>query len=120
MTDTKDKDQADPAWPDAPAAPKFGLVERPRTILQEAQDIIDGQRSVDYGASRLGSFGDIAAGWSMVLGHEVTPEQVVLCMIQLKVARAKGGGFHRDSFVDIAGYARCFELIAEEREAGDL
>ena len=55
----------------------------------------------------------------MVLGIDISPEQVALCMIQLKVARAKNGGFHRDSFVDIAGYARCVEMLTEERAAKD-
>lgn len=88
----------------------------PETILAEANRIVNGQRRADYGGP-FESFSDIAAGWSMVLGVEVTPEQVGLCMIQLKVARAKNGGFHRDSFVDIAGYAQCMEFVADAREA---
>lgn len=84
------------------------------TILSEADRIVNGQRREDYGGP-FDSFSDIAAGWSMVLGVQVTPEQVGLCMIQLKVARAKNGGFHRDSFVDIAGYAQCMEFVAEHR-----
>lgn len=85
------------------------------TILAEADRIVNGQRREDYGGP-FESFSDIARGWAMVLGVEVTPEQVGLCMIQLKVARAKNGGFHRDSFVDIAGYAQCMEFIALARE----
>lgn len=85
-----------------------------KTILAEADSIVNGQRREDYGGP-FESFSDIAKGWSMVLGTEVTPEQVGLCMIQLKVARAKNGGFHRDSFVDIAGYAQCMEFIHDHR-----
>ena len=90
--------------------------ENKETILHEALAITDptGQRRTDYGGP-FESFSDIAKGWSMVLGTEVTPEQVTLCMIQVKVARAKNGGFHRDSFVAIAGYARCAELLADHR-----
>lgn len=84
------------------------------TVLAEAHSIVNGQRRQDYGGP-FESFSDIAKGWSLVLGIDVTPEQVGLCMIQLKVARAKNGGFHRDSFVDIAGYAQCMEFIAEAR-----
>jgi hypothetical protein len=86
------------------------------TVLAEADRIVNGQRREDYGGP-FESFSDIGAGWAMVLGHPVTPEQVALCMIQLKVARAKNGGFHRDSFVDIAGYAQCAEFIAIARAA---
>ena len=43
--------------------------------------------------------------WSVVLGQEVTPSQVALCLIQLKVARLLVTPTHRDSMVDIAGYA---------------
>ena len=43
--------------------------------------------------------------WSVVLGQAVTPSQVALCLIQLKVARLLTTPTHRDSMVDIAGYA---------------
>lgn len=67
----------------------------PATVLEEAQKIISGQRREDYG-SPLESFTRIADLWGVVLGTEVTPEQVALCMIQLKVARAMNG-MQRDS-----------------------
>jgi len=90
------------------------VTQQKQTILAEADSIVNGQRREDYGGP-FESFSDIAKGWSMVLGTTVTPEQVGLCMIQLKVARAKNGGFHRDSFVDIAGYAQCMEFIHDHR-----
>lgn len=84
------------------------------SVLKEAHAIINGERQKDYG-SPLTSFTTIAALWSVVLDIEVTAEQVALCMIQLKVARAKNGGMQRDSLVDIAGYAGCIELMEKER-----
>lgn len=84
-----------------------------KSILTEAEDIINGQRRVDYGAV-LPSFTVIGNLWAPVLGVDVTAEQVALCMIGLKIARAMNG-FHRDSLVDIAGYAGCLEKIADER-----
>jgi hypothetical protein len=85
------------------------------SILQEADKIINGQRRVDYGGP-LESFTKIAQLWSPVLGVEVTPDQVALCMIGLKIARAMNG-MQRDSLVDIAGYAGCIELMQKERES---
>lgn len=87
-----------------------------KSVLREADEIINGQRRKDYGGP-LESFARIGRLWAPVLGlDEVTPEQVALCMVGLKVARAMQG-FHRDSLVDIAGYAGCIELIQQERDA---
>lgn len=83
------------------------------SILQEADKIIHGQRREDYGGP-LESFTRIAALWSPILGVEVSPDQVALCMIGLKIARAMNG-MQRDSLVDIAGYAGCIELMQDER-----
>ena len=47
----------------------------------------------------------MAARWSQVLGVHVTPAQVVVCLIDLKVARLTHDPRHLDSITDIAGYA---------------
>jgi hypothetical protein len=47
----------------------------------------------------------IAARWSLTLGQEITPAQVALCMIDLKLARHKHNSTHRDSVIDVIGYA---------------
>lgn len=87
-----------------------------QTLLEEAHAIVNGQRRTDYGGM-LENFEVIAKGWEAVLGHPVSVNQVILCMIQVKVARAVTGGFHRDSFLDIAGYAQCAETTAAELAA---
>ncbi len=58
--------------------------------------------------SEAQSYGDaaasmaaIAARWSLTLGHTVTPAQVVLCMIDLKLARLVHDPKHRDSIADV-------------------
>ena len=81
-----------------------------KTILQEADEIINGERAKDYGPASE-NFKRIAELWSVVLGQEITPEHVVLCMIQVKVARLCNSPDHRDSVMDIAGYAGCWEKI---------
>ena len=47
----------------------------------------------------------IAARWSITLGQHVTPAQVVLCMIDLKLARLAHDPKHHDSVADVIGYA---------------
>jgi hypothetical protein len=47
----------------------------------------------------------IAARWSATLSQPVTPVQVVLCMIELKLARLAHDPAHLDSARDVAGYA---------------
>jgi len=96
----------------------MGAHSAEQSVLLEAEAIIHGQRRADYGGA-LESFDRVARLWAPLLGVEVTAEQVALCLIQLKVARAlnglRSGALHRDSVVDIAGYAGCLEMIAAER-----
>jgi hypothetical protein len=50
-------------------------------------------------------FEQVAARWSLTLGSAVSPAQVVLCLIDLKLSRLAGDPKHLDSQVDVAGYA---------------
>ena len=85
------------------------------TILDEAKKIVEGDRRNEYGQASE-CFSTIAAMWSGFLGVELTEYDVASMMIMLKLVRAKGKGFQRDSFVDVAGYAYCTEIIAREIE----
>ena len=71
-------------------------------ILQDAAAIMD-ERGMAYGDAAV-SMAAIAARWSLTLGHTVTPAQVVLCMIELKLARLARDPRHRDSILDVIGY----------------
>jgi hypothetical protein len=62
------------------------------------------QRSAAYG-DPVDSLAAIAARWSLTLGATVTPAQVALCMIDLKLARLGHDPTHRDSVIDVIGYA---------------
>jgi hypothetical protein len=55
----------------------------------------------------------IAALWSTLLEHPVTPVQVAMCMTALKLARLMETPNHEDSAVDIAGYAACIRECQE-------
>ncbi len=70
------------------------------------------QRAASIVAERRRTYGDPAASmeavakrWSLTLGHDVTPAQVVLCLIDLKLVRLAHDPSHHDSLVDVAGYA---------------
>ncbi len=72
-------------------------------ILAEAAAVLDA-RAGTYGPADA-SLRAIAARWSLTLGQAVTPAQVVLCMIDLKMVRLAHDPAHRDSLVDVIGYA---------------
>jgi hypothetical protein len=74
-------------------------------VIGEAKTIISGDRADDYGDLQE-NFGRIATIWSAILGVEVPVEKVALMMAGVKIARLAGGKMdHRDSWVDIIGYA---------------
>lgn len=81
-------------------------------VLTGAQTIINGDRAHDYGDATE-SFTRLAKLWSATLGQDVTPEQVALCLVQLKVSRLVNTPGHRDSWVDICGYAALGAEVAE-------
>lgn len=79
------------------------------SILQEAQNLIYGDRQADYG-SVTENFTNITKGWSVIFGVDVTPEQVGLAMAWLKIAR-QSNVRKRDNLVDIAGYIGCIDKL---------
>lgn len=64
--------------------------------------------------AREDSFDEIAALWSVYLGHPIIGEDVAMMMILLKVARVMKCVSIDDSLVDIAGYAACAAEIWEK------
>ena len=78
-------------------------------LLQHAAGVIDNRERI-YGPPEA-SFAHVAARWSLVLGVAVTPAQVALCLIDLKLARLTRDPSHLDSIVDIAGYAACLREV---------
>jgi hypothetical protein len=62
------------------------------------------ERSTQYGDASS-NMSAIAARWSATLGCEITPSQVVLCLLDLKLARLARNPAHEDSAVDVCGYA---------------
>lgn len=80
------------------------------SLLDEAEVVL-AQREAAYGAAAA-SMAAIAARWSVTLGQPITPAQVVLCMIDLKLARLSHDPSHRDSAVDVIGYAALLSEVS--------
>lgn len=72
-------------------------------ILDEANRLTHGDRDKNYGTPYV-NHKRIADIWSVILGIEVTPSQVALCMAGVKIARLVETPDHIDSFVDGAAY----------------
>ena len=70
------------------------------------------ERGTQYGDA-AGNMAAIAARWSATLGREITPAQVVLCLLDLKLARLAHDPTHEDSAVDVCGYAALLREITE-------
>jgi hypothetical protein len=71
------------------------------------------ERRQSYGHPNF-SLDLIARRWSLTLGTTVTPAQVAMCMIDLKLARLMRDPGHSDSIVDIAGYAAILAEVSGE------
>lgn len=83
-----------------------GIAPR-QEMLRDAEKIITGERDAQYGGPEE-NFDRIARIWSVIFGKEITPEDVAMAMVGLKVARyASKSGFQPDTWTDIAGYAAC-------------
>ena len=81
-------------------------------LLQHALTVVE-ERGQSYGdAATL--FNQIAKRWSLTLGVEITASQVVLCMLDLKIARLSNDPTHTDSMVDVAGYAAVLAEVTKQ------
>jgi hypothetical protein len=74
-------------------------------FLQHTAAVVRSRRCSYGNPSDL--FQRVATGWSQILGVKVSPVQVGLCLIDLKLARLVNDVAHGDSMIDIAGYAAC-------------
>jgi hypothetical protein len=92
-----------------------------KSILEEAQEIIYGDREQTYG-SPAKNLQLIANLWENYLHgkglwKEDSPglfaEDIALMMVLMKIARLVNTPDHRDSLVDICGYTALIERIKE-------
>ena len=78
-------------------------------LLKHAAGVVE-KRRADYGEPE-DLFEHVAARWSQVLGIRVTPAQVGVCLMELKMARLAHDPKHLDSLVDVLGYGACLREI---------
>ncbi len=107
-----------------PKQPEQGYAEAPKVpMLHRAQELVQGARQSDYG-DKLQNFTQIAMLFQGVLAMKlqaqarITPEDVAMLMMQVKLARLAKSPDHFDSIMDVAGYAACFSMLQDERAAG--
>jgi hypothetical protein len=81
-------------------------------FLDQAARLVT-RRLHDYGAPG-DLFDRVAARWSQVVGTKVAPAQVIVCLIDLKIARLTRDPRHADSLIDIAGYAGCLAEVLRD------
>ena len=85
-------------------------------ILDKARRICEA-RGEHYGDPYV-DFMKIAHLWDLVFDTDlpISPQQVALAMILLKIARItqNPGHYHKDSILDVIGYAFCLEKVATE------
>ena len=83
--------------------------------LLDACKVALNSRGQHYGKV-LENHNRIAKIWSIILGLDITEEQVALMMVGLKVARLIETPDHQDSILDIAGYAAVMSECVEEKK----
>lgn len=80
-------------------------------FLEHAAGVVTRRRRA-YGEP-VDLFEHIAKRWSLTLGTKIRPAQVVLCLIDVKMARLARDPKHHDSQVDVAGYAGCLREVTK-------
>ena len=80
-------------------------------FLKHVANVI-AERSTQYGDT-ASSMAAIAQRWSATVGKEITAAQVVLCLLDLKLARLAHDPTHEDSAVDVCGYAALLRELIE-------
>lgn len=115
--------------PDEVSSSSDAVITVRRTILEEAGELVYGDREDDYGHPKF-NFQTIADLFNAYIDGKLrtcpddqlgepllTPEDVASMMILVKMSRMVSGRYKRDTVVDIAGYAAVIERLMEEGDA---
>jgi hypothetical protein len=88
------------------------------SILLEAERLTSGERNKSYGEP-IDNFqhtvGLINAQFADKLRVPLTAEDFAILMMLVKLSRLNTTPTHRDSIVDVAGYAKTLQRVIEER-----
>jgi hypothetical protein len=85
---------------------------RAEQLLEHAGGRVHRRRD-EYGEP-VDLFERVAVRWSQVVGTKVSPAQVIICLIDLKLARLTHDPRHLDSITDVAGYAGCLAEVLSD------
>lgn len=87
------------------------------TILEEAIQVTSSDRPSTYGHPLdhfTRTIGMLNARFAHKLKEPLDPEDWAVIMMLDKIARS-AHSYSRDNLVDVAGYARTYEMVKEER-----
>ena len=98
---------------------KIGYVseENDKSILSEAEEIVNGSRQSDYG-DPVESFERIAKTASMIAGRDLSPNECCAVLMAVKLVR-ESFAHKRDNLVDLCGYAYIMNEIKESNKKGE-
>ena len=85
--------------------------EGEKSILSEAEEIVNGSRHSDYGDAKE-SFGRVATIASVMTGKELAPEDCCAVLMAVKLVR-ESFNHKRDNLVDLCGYAELMNRLKE-------
>ena len=91
--------------------------EGEKSILSEAEEIVNGSRHSDYGDAKE-SFSRIATIASVMTGKEISPEDCCAVLMAVKLVR-ESFAHKRDNLVDLCGYAHIMNEIVESDKKED-
>ena len=86
--------------------------ENKQSILDEAEEIVNGSRQSDYGDANE-SFSRIATIASVMTGKDLSPEDCCAVMMAVKLVR-ESFNHKRDNLVDLCGYAELLNRLKGE------
>ena len=91
-----------------------------RQVLKDAEAAVCSGRERTYGSPK-NSFTRIALLWTAHLVNTrssapaITAHDVAMMLALMKIARLEASPTHRDSMVDLAGYAACMASLQDHR-----
>lgn len=88
-------------------------LKNPHDLASYAADLVTGSKQIDY-AHPLDNFTRAAQIWSAILGITVSPEQVALCMVGMKISREVANQ-KLDNTIDGIGYFLTLAMVQQER-----
>ena len=92
-------------------------MKKTEELLDHVQSTVV-QRGSVYGSPTI-NHRRISELWSGYLDTYISPEQVAMCMLLVKVARLSQSSDHEDSLTDLIGYGIIYHKIVREMRGED-